>query len=281
MAITDPRIVREMIESHGRWFHEIELTPGIVTPGEDSNRLKLPILDSIGLPADCRGLRVLDIGCSDGYFSFEMEKRGADVLAMDFVPENYTGFSVAKRVFGSNVEYVMDNVYNLSPAKHGTFDIVLFLGVLYHLRKPLAALDAVRSILKEGGLLFVATLLIDEFVVLPDGETSTLGDLNPQLPQIPLWQAYPRDSLNGDFTNCFAPNRKALEVALDEASLAVEEFRVFSMGGYVRARATADEEAMRYRRLDERLSSFEFDPSTPYFLDTDSSKLTVTGRKKR
>jgi len=280
MSITDPELVRKMIAEHGRWFHEMELAPGVMTPGEDSNRLKLPILDSMGLPARCDGLRILDIGCSDGYFSFEMEKRGASVSAMDFVPENYTGFSVAKKVLGSAVEYRMDNVYNLDPSTHGTFDLVLFLGVLYHLRKPLAALDAVRSVLKMEGALFMATLLIDEFVVMPDGTTTTLRDLNPQLTGIPLWQSYPRDSLNGDFTNCSAPNRRALEVAIEEAGFAVEEFQIHSMGGYVRARAIHDDEAMRYQRLDERLAGEPFDPSVPYFLDTDPSRHTVTGRRK-
>ena len=251
----------------------------MVTPGEDSNRLKLPILDGLGLPRDAAGLRVLDVGCSDGFFSFEMERRGAAVTAMDFVPEDYSGFAVSKRILGSRVEYRMENVYNLDPAEHGSFDVVLFLGVLYHLRKPLAALDALRSVTKEGGRLFLATLLIDEYVLLPDGATTTLAELNPRLAEIPLWQAYPRDSLNGDFTNCVAPNRRALEVALEEAQFRVEEVRVESMGGYVRARASTDAQAARYRELDSRLEKTPFDPAVPYFLDEDPSKLRITGRR--
>jgi tRNA (mo5U34)-methyltransferase len=275
----DRASIEGLIAAHGRWFHEIELAPGVVTPGEDSNRLKLPILDQLGLPSDAAGLRVLDIGCSDGFFSFEMERRGAAVTAMDFVPEDYSGFAVAKRILGSRVEYRMENVYNLDPAEHGRFDVVLFLGVLYHLRKPLAALDALRSVTKEGGRLFLATLLIDEYVLLPDGATTTLAELNPRLAEIPLWQAYPRDSLNGDFTNCVAPNRRALEVALEEAQFRVEEVRVESMGGYVRARAGTDAQAARYRELDSRLEKTPFDPAVPYFLDEDPSKLRITGRR--
>lgn len=274
----DRASIERLVAAHGRWFHEIELAPGIVTPGEDSNRLKLPILDELGLPRDAAGLRVLDVGCSDGFFSFEMERRGAAVTAMDFVPEDYTGFAVARRVLGSRVEYRMENVYNLDPARHGSFDLVLFLGVLYHLRKPLVALDAIRSVMKEGGRLFLATLLIDEFVLLPDGATTTLAELNPRLAGIPLWQAYPRDSLNGDFTNCLAPNRRALEVALEEAQFRVEELRVHSMGGYVRAQAGADAQAARYRELDSRLEKAPFDPAVPYFLDEDPAKLRITGR---
>ena len=275
-----PDEIRRRIAAHGRWFHEIELAPGVVTPGEDSNRLKLPVLDALGLPADARGLRVLDVGCSDGFFAFEMERRGASVVAMDFVPEGATGFAVARDILGSRVEYRCDNVYALDPARYGEFDVVLLLGVLYHLRKPLAALDAVRGVTKRGGRLFLATLLIDEFVQLPDGGTTRLADLHPALASIPLWQAYPRDSLNGDFTNCFAPNRRALECALEEAQFAVEEFRGLDMGGYARARAVADETLERYRRLDERIEKSPLDPEVPYFLDEDPSKLTITGPRR-
>jgi tRNA (mo5U34)-methyltransferase len=270
--------IKRLIADHGRWWHEIELAPGIVTPGDDSNRMKLPILDGIGLPPDMRGLRVLDIGASDGFFSFEMEKRGAQVLAMDFVPETYTGFATARKILDSHVEYRMDNVYNLAPEKYGPFDIVLFMGVLYHLRKPLAALDAIRSVMKPGAQLFVGTMMIDEYFLLPDGTVSTLDAVNPLVKTVPLWQSYPGGSLNGDFTNCFAPNRKALEVALEEAQFRVEQTQTVSMGGYVRATAIVDERTAKYQRLDGRLETAPFDPSVPYFLDEPGSVQTVTGR---
>lgn len=278
--ITDPALIQQLIAEHGRWWHEIELAPGIVTPGDDSNRMKLPILDGIGLPADMRGLRALDIGCSDGYFSFEMEKRGAAVAAIDFVPEEYTGFATARKILDSRVEYRMDNVYNLTPETYGAFDVVLFMGVLYHLRKPLAALDAIRSVMKPGGLLFVGTMLIDEYVQLPDGSVTSLEALNPALKTIPLWQAYPADSLNGDYTNCSAPNRRALEVALQEAQFRVDDFRIVTMGGYARATAVNDPRTAKYQRLDGRLVETPFDPDVPYFLDEEGAVQTITGRKK-
>ena len=273
--ITDQETIRRMLSDHGRWWHEIEVAPGIVTPGDDSNRMKLPILDSIGLPANLSGRRVLDIGCSDGYFSFEAEKRGAEVTAIDFVPETYTGFAVAREILGSSAEYRMDNVYNLTPESYGYFDVVFFLGVIYHLRKPLAALDAIRSVMKPGAQLFVATMMIDEYFQLPDGTVTTLAALNPVLPSVPLWQAYPGDSLNGDFTNCFAPNRRALEVALEEAGFAVNDLRVISMGGYARATAVTNEKAAKYQQLDVRLEKAPFDPAVPYFLDEEDSVHTV------
>ena len=274
--ITDAVTIRRMIAEHGRWWHEIEVAPGIITPGDDSNRMKLPILDRLGLPKSMANMRALDIGCSDGYFSFEMERRGAHVTAMDFVPENYTGFSTARTILGSEAEYVMDNVYNLAPETYGHFDVVLFMGVLYHLRKPLAALDAIRSVMRPGGLLFVGTMMIDEYFMLADGTVSTLAAVNPLLTSVPLWQQYPGDSLNGDYTNCFAPNRRALEVALSEAQFEVNELEVVSMGGYARATAIENTMAAKYQRLDSRLEQSEFDPAVPYFLDEENTVHDVT-----
>jgi tRNA (mo5U34)-methyltransferase len=278
--IRDRSTIEKLIEEHGRWWHEIELAPGIVTPGDDSNCMKLPLLDDLGLARTLKGSRALDIGCSDGYFSFELERRGADVLAIDFVPENYTGFATARKILGSGAEYRMENVYNLSPEKYGQFDIVLFLGVLYHLRKPLAALDAIRSVMKDGGQLFVGTMLIDEYFLLPDGRITTLEALNPALKSVPLWQSYPGDTLNGDYTNCFAPNRRGLEVALEEAQFRVDAFRIVSMGGYVRATAIVDDRAAKYQRLDARLERTPFDPDVPYFLDEEGAVHDVTGRRR-
>jgi len=276
--ISDPATIQRLVGDHGRWWHQIELAPGIVTPGDDSNRMKLPILDGLGLAQDMTGLRVLDIGCSDGYFSFVMEERGATVVALDFVPETRTGFATAREILGSGVEYRMDNVYNVTPETYGSFDVVLFLGVLYHLRKPLAGLDAIRSVMKPGGRLFVGTMMIDEYFQLPDGSVTNLDAVNPLLRTVPLWQAYPGDSLNGDFTNCFAPNQRALEVALTEAQFRVDEVRIVSMGGYARATAIDDERFATYQRLDDRLHTTPFDPSVPYFLDEEGAVHTVTPR---
>jgi hypothetical protein len=110
-------------------------------------------------------------------------------------------------------------------------------------------------------------MMIDEYFLLPDGTPTTLAAVSPILAEVPMWQAYPGDSLNGDFTNCFAPNRRGLEVALHEAQFKVEAARTVSMGGYFRATAIEDERVAKYQQLDWRLESTPFDPTIPYFLD--------------
>jgi len=277
--ITDPGEIRRLIATHPRWWHEIEFAPGIISPGDDSNRKKLPVLEELGLPENLKGKRALDIGCSDGYFSFILEERGAAVVATDFVPATHTGFDVASTIFGSKVEYRLGNAYGLNPEDWGTFDIVFFLGVLYHLRQPQAALDAIRSVMKPGSQLFVATFLIDEHVVLPDGTVTTLETLNPILKKIPLWQAYPGGRLNGDFTNCFAPNMRALQVALGESGFQVEASKELPGAGFARATAIDDPIAEKYRILDSRIHKTPFDPSVPYYLDEEGAEHTLTGRR--
>jgi hypothetical protein len=102
--------------------------------------------------------------------------------------------------------------------------------------------------------------------------------VNPVLATIPLWQAYPGDSLNGDFTNCFAPNSRALATALEECQFRVERSTTVSMGGYVGATAISDDHAARYQSLDSRLELSPFDPDVPYFLDEEGSVHSVTGK---
>lgn len=193
-----------MTAEHGRiegikWHHRITLPSGITTPGADDSSRKL---GRLGLPDRLDGKSVLDIGAWDGYFSFECERRGARrvVAYDDFVWEKtddgFTGrrgFDLARAAFASRVEPVVGGIYDLAPEKvGGQFDVVLFLGVLYHLRHPMLALERVRQVLAPGGLLIVET------------QAAHLGERRPSL------AFYPGDELSGDPTNWFAPNEAAL-----------------------------------------------------------------------
>jgi len=137
------------------WFHSIDLGGGVVTPGrEGATAAKL---ERIGLPESLAGRTVLDVGAWDGFFAFEAERRGAErVLATDWYCwsgpgwGSKRGFDYARERLGSQVEDHEIDVLDLSPeALGGQFDVVLFLGVLYHMRHPLLALERVASVTHE------------------------------------------------------------------------------------------------------------------------------------
>ena len=191
---------RAAIGSVPSWYHQIEVLPGLVTPGIHNSRQVLPHL---GLPEDCSGMRVLDIGARDGFFSFELERRGADVTAFDYVPAEQTGFAAASRLLRSQVEYVVGNVYDLSRERLGAFDLVLFLGVLYHLRHPLLALERVAAV--TGDLLILET------------------EVDLALGRRPAMAFYPGEELHEDWTNWWAPNPAAVGAMLRAVGFAEVE----------------------------------------------------------
>src|SRR5437870_7721511 len=123
-----------------RWWHTIDLGGGVITPGASDNLKTLP---KLGLPERLDGKAVLDIGAWDGFYSFEAERRGAArVLATDSFSWDgggwgrKDGFELARHALRSHVEDRTIDVLALSPDIVGTFDVVLFLGVLYHMRHP-------------------------------------------------------------------------------------------------------------------------------------------------
>lgn len=185
---------REQLELEvGRheWFHAMDLGQGVVTPGRiDVARQTLPRLK---LPESLAGKTVLDIGAWDGFFSFEAERRGAQrVLATDSHAW-YTrkpAFELARRALGSRVEDYDIDVMDLSPERIGTFDVVLFLGVLYHLRHPMLALEKVRSVCAGQLILETVTDLV--------------------WTRYPVMRFYPGSELAGDASNWFGPNPAAI-----------------------------------------------------------------------
>jgi tRNA (mo5U34)-methyltransferase len=203
------RRAEEAIAKQSKWHHKIEVAPGVWTPGLQDTPT---VLSQIGMPADLSGMRVLDIGARDGFFTFEAERRGAaEVLALDNESPHNTGFAIAAELLGSKATYVTENVYSLDPERYGRFDLVLFLGVIYHLRHPLLALDRIHDVCAPGGLMLLETHMIDEGLVDANGDWRKLADFNPELTALPIVQYYPANMLGGDPTSQWAPNRVALE----------------------------------------------------------------------
>ena len=244
-----PEEVRARVSSVEHWYHQIEVSPGVVTPGHHASSMALETLE---LPERLDGKRVLDVGARDGFFSFAAEARGAEVLAIDAVArEHLKGFDVASELLGSGVEYRTMNVYNLSPKEVGTFDLIFFLGVLYHLRDPMLALDRLWEVARPGATIWVESHTIDNGLADPEtGVLDALQNVAPGLAGIPIAQFYPRRTLGSNFTNWWGPNLAGLEAMVEASGFEKVRSRTIGSRGLVVARKTEDPETDFYRRFD-------------------------------
>jgi tRNA (mo5U34)-methyltransferase len=148
------------------WYHTLEVAPGVETPGYYDHR---PILDRMPIPPSLEGKRCLDIGTFDGFWAFEMERRGAsEVVGIDILdprqwdwPAGSTdaalaaigkrkaqgqGFEIVRESLGSQVKRLELSVHDLDPADVGEFDFVYFGSLLLHLRDPIGALTSAHSV---------------------------------------------------------------------------------------------------------------------------------------
>ncbi len=192
----------DQVQSRFR-YHSIDLPDGSVLPGLQTVEHLRWRLELFKLPHDLHGKRVLDIGAWDGWFSFECERRGADVVAVDCVPLDT--FIEAKQLIGSKVEYLTLDVNELSARTLGRFDIVLFFGVLYHLRHPLLGLEKVVELSTD-------LALIESFVIQPEQR---------QIPAV--MEFYERTELGGQIDNWCGPSPECLAAMCRSAGFAQVE----------------------------------------------------------
>lgn len=217
--------LREMVDSVPRWYHQFRFSPSVMTPGSQNSTA---LLEQLNLPRDLGGRRVLDIGARDGFFSFECERRGAaEVLSIDYVPAEFTGFPVAKQILGSRLNLVHENIYNLTPERYGQFDVVLCLGVLYHLPDPMGALDIVFKMMKPQAWLFIETVVIDD-------------EFPPEIARLPLMRFYPRATKNRDYTNYWGMTETCVIDLLEECDFCVKDKRREGERGIFTAVKTAE-----------------------------------------
>lgn len=184
------------------WWHSIDLGGGIVTPGKADTT---SLLERIDLAPSLAGLSVLDVGAWDGFYSFEAERRGAaEVVALDLYSwqedgsgswGTKAGFDLAREARDSKVRDVVADVMEISPdVVGGEFDVVLFLGVLYHLRDPLAGLERIASVTR-------GQLILETFV-----DFTQIGR--------PAAAFYPAKSMV-ESTNWWGPNTPAVIAMLE------------------------------------------------------------------
>jgi tRNA (mo5U34)-methyltransferase len=221
--------VRRRIDAVPFWFHSIDVGQGLSTPGKKTVETLRDELQSLRLP-DVKGKTVLDIGAFDGFYSFEAERRGASavtaldhyVWSMDLeahdrhwqesrergeVPRAYQempywkpselpgkrGFDTAHELRGSRVKPIVADFMDMDLAALGAFDVVLYLGVLYHMENPLASLKRVAAVTREVAVIETQAMAV------------------PGLENRALCQFFESNELNYDVSNWWAPNRRALE----------------------------------------------------------------------
>jgi tRNA (mo5U34)-methyltransferase len=236
--------IQVLLASVPRWYHRIQLRPGVVTPGINDSAA---VLARLNLPESCVNLRVLDLGTSDGFFAFELERRGAEVVAVDYRPRADSGFDLVARIHGYNGIYIQENIYNLDPQQLGSFDIVLCLGLLYHLPDPLGALAKVRSLCR--GQLYLETYVLNSALIPANEQQATPEALVAMMSELPLMQFLPGKSLNNDPTNYWAPNMKCLEAMLTESMFEILEKQIYGDRAVIECRAIYDAELDTYTRI--------------------------------
>ncbi len=182
-------------------YHSLELADGTVIPGLIGIDALKARIRSFPIPEDLRGKRVLDVGAASGWNSFEMERRGADVVAVDCV--EFEEFHMARQLLGSQVDYRILDVDELTPQLLGRFDYVLFFGVLYHLRHPLMGLERVCALTREAAF-------VESFVTDTDPDPSPSCTL----------EFYETDELGGQIDNWCGPNTNCLMALCRSAGFA-------------------------------------------------------------
>jgi len=206
-------------------YHKYEIEPGLFTPGLQLELDPKLCLDELGVPQYLEGLRALDIGAWDGPFTFELERRGAKVTALDIQDPDVTVFNAVKKIKNSSATYVRSSIYNALPEALGVFDVIFFIGVYYHLRNPMLALQRIRNLLDGGGILFIEGAATTDYLAewlnealgLPESSLHTTAQV---LDQLPLSYFDIEHKIYG-FSSSWYPTIRGLEAALLDSGAAI------------------------------------------------------------
>ncbi len=215
--------IEKRVEALKPWFHNLDLNGVPTAPDHflgDYPSIKWRAFAN-AIPADLTGMTVLDIGCNAGFYSIEMKRRGAErVLGIDFDEAYLAQARFAAEVTGRNIEFRKLSVYDVGVLGE-RFDIVLFMGVLYHLRHPLLALDLIREHVARDVMVFQSmqrgsaeTADVSENYAFWD----TVLFNAPEFPKMHFIEQRYAD----DPTNWWIPNRACVEAMLRSAGFSIE-----------------------------------------------------------
>lgn len=180
------------VAAYPEWHHTFEIFPGVFTRGSHDPTDLFRLLEL--KPEDVAGKRVLDVGASNGYFSRELDRMGADVTAFDYCDKRKSGFDIMERCYGKEIRHVQGNVADIEKLGLGEFDIILCLGVIYHLPDPIRALWQLRKMCRE-------TFFLETYV-------EHFEDLRPAA------RYYHSGELNRDYTNFWAFNPASVDAIM-------------------------------------------------------------------
>jgi tRNA (mo5U34)-methyltransferase len=214
--------IRQRISELGEWFHNMNLGGVQTAPSHflgDYPAVKWQHFAE-AVPSDLKGKSVLDIGCNAGFYAIEMKRRGADrVLGIDSDESYLAQARFAAEVCGVDIELRPLSVYEVNKLKE-QFDLVLFLGVLYHLRYPLLALDLLHEHVVKDILVF-QSMLRGSYETPPVAEDYHFWEKDifhlPGFPQM----YFIEKKYSGDQTNWWIPNRACVEAMLRSAGFAI------------------------------------------------------------
>jgi tRNA (mo5U34)-methyltransferase len=214
--------IRRRVDALGPWFHNLDLKGVSTAPSHflgDYPQVKWRRFAGV-IPDNLQGKTVLDIGCNAGFYAMEMKRRGAErVLGLDTHDEYLAQARFAAEINGLEIEFRKMSAYDVGQLGE-KFDLVIFMGVLYHLRHPLLALDLIHEHVARDLLLFQSMLRgsnqVDRIERDYDFWTASHFD-SPGYPKMHFIEHKYAD----DPTNWWAPNRACVEAMLRSAGFGI------------------------------------------------------------
>lgn len=213
--------LQEEIPRLGPWFHDLNIHGVRTAPDHPLGNFLNDMWRQVApaFPEDLTGATVLDIGCNAGFYSLKLHERGARVTGIEHDPRYLEQARFAARELGADIEYLLLDAYDVD--RLGTFDYVLFMGVFYHLRHPLYALEKVarlpRRRLVFQSMLRGSTDVPELQADYPISERQVFED-----PAFPCMY-FVENRYAGDPTNWWIPNRAGMEAMLRSVGLRIEQ----------------------------------------------------------